>query len=60
MEFTIGQRIECLDEYRGEVAYIGKLKGRESLYVGIRLDKPVGKNSGMYLGERYFIAGKNH
>lgn len=60
MYFKIGQRIECLDNYRGEVAFIGKLKGRDSLYVGIRLDKPIGRNSGMYAGERYFIAKKNH
>lgn len=39
----------------GEVAYIGSVRGLpEGQWIGVRLDKPLGRNDGTVEGERYF------
>ena len=45
----------------GHVAYIGPVKGLpEGVWIGVRLDKPEGKNDGSYNGVRYFDCGPQH
>jgi tubulin-folding cofactor B len=39
---------------RGEVAYVGKVKGLQGTWIGIRLDEPQGANDGTKDGKRYF------
>jgi len=39
---------------RGSVAYIGKVKGLQGTWIGIRLDEPLGANDGTKDGKPYF------
>jgi len=39
---------------RGEVAYLGKIKGAEGTWIGVRLDEPLGANDGSKDGKKYF------
>lgn len=39
---------------RGEVAYVGKIKGAEGTWIGVRLDEPLGANDGSKDGQKYF------
>lgn len=50
-------------ERRGEVKFVGpvaEIKGHQSMWVGIELDEPLGKNNGTIQGVRYFQAKPNH
>eukprot|EP00471_Norrisiella_sphaerica_P005187 CAMPEP_0184489362 /NCGR_PEP_ID=MMETSP0113_2-20130426/15166_1 /TAXON_ID=91329 /ORGANISM="Norrisiella sphaerica, Strain BC52" /LENGTH=204 /DNA_ID=CAMNT_0026872725 /DNA_START=185 /DNA_END=799 /DNA_ORIENTATION=+ len=39
---------------RGEVKYIGEIKGKTGAFIGIQLDEPYGKNNGSVDGVAYF------
>uniref|UniRef100_A0A7S2W2E0 CAP-Gly domain-containing protein n=1 Tax=Mucochytrium quahogii TaxID=96639 RepID=A0A7S2W2E0_9STRA len=43
----------------GYVAYIGRLQGKSGEFIGVSLDRPVGKNDGSVNGKRYFDCGPN-
>lgn len=45
---------------KGVVCYIGQTKFATGDWVGIRLDKPDGKNDGSVGGEKYFECEPNH
>jgi tubulin-folding cofactor B len=58
---VLGQRCSVSPgDRRGEVCYIGQVKGLASGYwIGVRLDEPQGKNDGSIKDVRYFEASKN-
>ena len=55
-QILVGAR--CLIEagHRGEVVFFGTIKGKDGLFVGVRLDDPMGKNNGSVDGVSYFQA----
>lgn len=42
-------------KHRGEIMYIGEIEGKNSKFIGIKLDQPYGKNNGTAKGKRLFI-----
>lgn len=69
-KIAVGARCRILpaesDARRGEVAFVGPIpelpgpRPEEAIWVGVRLNEPVGKNDGSVKGTRYFDAqGKN-
>mmetsp|Transcript_62237 Transcript_62237/g.148513 ORF Transcript_62237/g.148513 Transcript_62237/m.148513 type:complete len:761 (+) Transcript_62237:203-2485(+) len=58
---SMGMRVLWRGIHAGEIRYIGKLKGKEGLWVGLLLDEPVGRNNGIVDGVQYFSkCGQNH
>lgn len=54
-KYPIGGRCEINPGgRRGEVAFVGKIKGTEGTWIGVRLDEPLGQNDGTKDGKRYF------
>jgi len=54
-KYPIGARCEINPGgRRGEIAYVGKIKGAENTFIGVRLDEPLGANDGTKDGKRYF------
>ena len=43
----------------GVVRYIGEITGRDGIWIGVELDAPVGKNSGIVDGEKLFDCAPN-
>lgn len=41
-------------KHRGEIMYIGGIEGASSVFIGIKLDEPYGKNNGFAKGKQYF------
>ncbi|GLE02175.1 hypothetical protein PINS_up011013 [Pythium insidiosum] len=66
----VGQRCEILStgtglraslKRYGVIAFVGSVEGLPAgEWVGVRLDKPLGKNDGTYQGKRYFDAQPLH
>eukprot|EP00866_Antonospora_locustae_P001706 jgi/Antlo1/1706/1566 len=56
MGLALGDRVQLGTRYSGTVEYIGNLAGKEGIWVGLRLDDPLGTNDGTYNGMRYFYA----
>lgn len=53
--FPLGSRCECdPGGRRGEVCYVGPLVGTKGIWVGARLDEPLGQNDGTKDGRAYF------
>lgn len=54
-KYPIGGRCEINPGgRRGEVAFVGKIKGTEGTWIGVKLDEPLGQNDGTKSGQRYF------
>ena len=55
---SVGERCQAngSEIHRGEIAFVGSVEGKTGIWVGIRLDEPVGKNDGSVGGKRYFDA----
>ena len=53
---TVGARCVTETGHRGEVAFFGTVQGKPGLFVGVRLDDPMGKNNGAVDGVAYFEA----
>lgn len=47
-------------ERRGQVAYVGAAPGLEGVWVGVKLDEPLGKHDGLVKGTRLFDALPKH
>ncbi|KAJ3449170.1 tubulin folding cofactor b [Anaeramoeba flamelloides] len=63
--YKIGSRceIEADKNYgprRGEIKYVGELKGYKNIFIGIKLDEPLGKNNGTVKGKKYFECVMNY
>ncbi|OZJ05690.1 hypothetical protein BZG36_01418 [Bifiguratus adelaidae] len=55
----LGARVEVQGK-RGTVRYVGTTSFQTGKWVGIELDEPAGKNSGVVQGKRYFECRANH
>ena len=53
---VVGARCIIEAGHRGEVGFFGEVQGKKGLFVGVRLDDPMGKNDGTVDGKRYFEA----
>jgi dynactin 1 len=64
MTTKVGQRVTIKgkeEEYgEGTVRFVGIVKFDAGKWVGIELDKPMGKHDGVVKGERYFQTKPNH
>ncbi|KAH8270866.1 hypothetical protein KR018_007637 [Drosophila ironensis] len=45
---------------RGTIRYVGELKGKTGVFVGVEYDEPLGKNNGSIAGETYFKCEPNY
>ena len=48
----------CFTFCSGKVAYVGSVQFAKGIWLGIILDKPVGKNNGTVKGNKYFDASE--
>eukprot|EP00746_Dinoflagellata_sp_MGD_P133515 gnl/MRDRNA2_/MRDRNA2_67220_c0_seq1.p1 gnl/MRDRNA2_/MRDRNA2_67220_c0~~gnl/MRDRNA2_/MRDRNA2_67220_c0_seq1.p1 ORF type:complete len:207 (+),score=39.91 gnl/MRDRNA2_/MRDRNA2_67220_c0_seq1:418-1038(+) len=54
-KFPIGGRCQVSPgARRGEVAYVGEVKGLQGVHIGVRLDEPMGNCDGSSSGKPYF------
>eukprot|EP00440_Ansanella_granifera_P037162 gb/GFBE01040326.1/.p1 GENE.gb/GFBE01040326.1/~~gb/GFBE01040326.1/.p1 ORF type:complete len:288 (+),score=78.11 gb/GFBE01040326.1/:1-864(+) len=54
-KIPVGSRCEVAPGgRRGEVAFVGNVKGTKGVWVGVRLDEPQGNNDGSKDGKKYF------
>lgn len=59
-ELVVGSRVLVNNESSGTIKYIGTTSFQTGKWVGIELDEPEGKNSGVVQGKRYFECKTNH
>ena len=58
-QYEVGDCVSINNKYYGVIKYIGPIDGKEDMWVGLELDRPVGKNSGVYKNKRYFDCKSN-
>ncbi|KAI8372259.1 CAP Gly-rich domain-containing protein [Choanephora cucurbitarum] len=58
-DFAIGSRV-VVNDLLGTVRFFGNTSFQTGKWVGIELDEPQGKNSGIVQGKRYFECKPNH
>ncbi len=54
---SVGMRAQLVGvpgEPRGEIAFVGEVAFQAGMWIGVKLDEPVGKNDGSVKGKRYF------
>jgi dynactin complex subunit len=59
-KIEIGSRVVTGVDKKGVVLFLGQTKFAAGDWVGIKLDKPDGKNDGSVAGEKYFDCEQNH
>ncbi|KAG1461217.1 hypothetical protein G6F46_004117 [Rhizopus delemar] len=59
-ELTLNSRVLVNNELAGTIKYIGTTSFQTGKWVGVELDEPEGKNSGVVQGKRYFECKTNH
>lgn len=60
LSLQIGEFVSINAKYFGRVMFVGEIENKEGVWVGLELDKPIGKNSGSYKGKKYFECKPNH
>ena len=53
-KITCGERCELVGARRGEVKYVGKVKGQRGYWIGVKLDEPTGDSDGKVKDKQYF------
>ncbi|KAI8064871.1 CAP Gly-rich domain-containing protein, partial [Gilbertella persicaria] len=56
---AIGSRV-VVNDLVGTVRFIGNTSFQTGKWIGVELDEPQGKNSGVVQGKRYFECKANH
>ena len=59
-QFRIGERVVVSGTKVGIVQFIGPTQFQEGIWVGVQLDRPMGKNDGSVKGVRYFTCEPNY
>lgn len=57
---TAGDRVLVHGKHAGTVRFAGQTKFKRGLWVGIEMDRPIGKNDGEVRGTRYFTCAPHH
>lgn len=57
---TLGDRVEVRNYGMGIVKYVGRTHFATGFFIGVELDRPLGKHDGLYDGKRYFHARDQH
>lgn len=58
--FSVGSRVVVNSELSGTIRFVGTTSFQTGKWVGVELDEPLGKNSGVVQGKRYFDCKNNH
>lgn len=56
----IGDKIQFTYHCVAIVKYIGEVEGKEGIWIGLELDKPLGKHNGTYESKKYFECSDYH
>lgn len=56
----VNDRLTLGDKFKGTVRYIGKIRPKDGLWIGLELDEAVGANDGSVSGVRYFRCKDKH
>jgi dynactin 1 len=59
-DITIGSRVIVNNDLSGIIRFVGNTSFQTGKWVGVELDEPLGKNSGVVQGKRYFDCKSNH
>ena len=60
IEFSVGARVLINNELSGTIRFLGNTSFQTGKWMGVELDEPIGKNSGVVQGKRYFDCKNNH
>ncbi|KAF7684618.1 CAP-Gly domain-containing linker protein 4 [Astathelohania contejeani] len=61
MVFKLNEKVVFKDKGAGIIKYIGPIEGKKGIFMGIDMEKPLGKNNGCIGDKEYFqCSGDNH